>query len=63
MSATYGASNTALLLIDPYNDFNSDGGKLFPLAKAVIESTGTITNISLVQGPLLRSVRVRSPAR
>lgn len=48
MSANYAASNTALLLVDPYNDFISDGGKLFPLARAVIESTGTITNMKAV---------------
>jgi len=48
MSESYASSTTALLLVDPYNDFISEGGKLFPLAKAVIESTGTVKNMRAV---------------
>jgi nicotinamidase-related amidase len=34
----YSPSNTGLLLVDPYNDFLSEGGKLWPRAKEVAES-------------------------
>ena len=32
---TYDKGITALLLVDPYNDFISEGGKLWPRIKAV----------------------------
>ena len=31
----YDPSRTALLFVDPYNDFLSEGGKLWPMVKAV----------------------------
>jgi len=34
---SYHASATAILLVDPYNDFLSEGGKLWPRIKAVAE--------------------------
>lgn len=42
---TYPRSESALLLVDPYNDFLSSGGKLYELAKEVIESTGTVAHM------------------
>jgi len=30
---TYDTKTTAVLLVDPYNDFLSEGGKLWPRAK------------------------------
>lgn len=39
------AGAMALLLIDPYNDFLSDGGKLNGPAKAVAESVNTLTHM------------------
>lgn len=36
---------TGLLLVDPYNDFLSPGGKLYEPAKAVIESVGTVAHL------------------
>ncbi|MGJ7510397.1 isochorismatase family cysteine hydrolase [Variovorax sp. GT1P44] len=38
-------SSTGLLLVDPYNDFLSEGGKLQGRAKAVIDQTDTIANM------------------
>ena len=38
-------STTALLVIDPYNDFLSDGGKLWPRVKAVVEANNCIPNM------------------
>lgn len=39
---------TGLLLVDPYNDFLSAGGKLYEPAKEVIESVGTVANMRAV---------------
>ncbi|MGO9116356.1 MAG: hypothetical protein ACLQPD_01965 [Desulfomonilaceae bacterium] len=36
---------TALLLVDPYNDFLSDGGKLWPLAGGVTREVGLLDNL------------------
>ena len=36
---------TALLLIDPYNDFISEGGKLWDRIKAVAEANNCIAHM------------------
>jgi nicotinamidase-related amidase len=41
----YVAGRTGLLLIDPYNDLLSDGGKLWPRVQAVADSVGTLANL------------------
>src|SRR5262245_37004307 len=38
-------SITAILVIDPYNDFISDGGKLWPRIRAVAEANGCVPNM------------------
>ena len=40
--AQYSPDETALLIVDPYNDFLSVGGKLWPRAKVVAEGVGLI---------------------
>jgi ureidoacrylate peracid hydrolase len=42
---TYNADSTALLLIDPYNDFISDGGKIWPRINAVAEASQCIQHM------------------
>lgn len=42
---TRSAERTALILIDPYNDFLSEGGKLWPLVSEVAEKVGTLDNL------------------
>jgi len=42
---SYDPSNTAILLVDPYNDFLSDGGKLWPRAKAVAEEVKLLDHL------------------
>lgn len=37
--------DTGLLLVDPYNDFLSPGGKLYEVAKSVIEDVGTVAHM------------------
>lgn len=36
---------TGLLLIDPYNDFLSPGGKLFGMAQAIADAVGTVAHM------------------
>src|ERR1700740_1019550 len=45
---TYDKEITALLVIDPYNDFISDGGKGWPRIKAVAEANGCISHMAQV---------------
>src|SRR4029450_5617354 len=42
---TYDKQRTALLVIDPYNDFISDGGKVWARLKAVAEANGCVPNM------------------
>jgi len=42
---TYDTGNTALLVVDPYNDFISEGGKNWPRLKAVAEANNCVPNM------------------
>jgi len=42
---TRSAEHTALVLIDPYNDFLSEGGKLWPLVSEVAGKLQTLDNL------------------
>ena len=42
---TCGKGIAALLVIDPYNDFISEGGKLWPRIKAVAEANNCVSNM------------------
>lgn len=44
-SLEYPKDRAGLLLIDPYNDFLSDGGKLYGRAKAVVDAVDTIEHM------------------
>ena len=48
MDATYTAHDSALLIIDPYNDFMSEGGKLYELTKATAQAAGFYENLPRV---------------
>ena len=48
MTLPYPPTETALLLIDPYNDFLSEGGKLADRAMAVATEVGTVPNMRAV---------------
>jgi nicotinamidase-related amidase len=41
----YVVTRTGLLLVDPYNDFLSDGGKLWPSIKPVAEQVDLLANL------------------
>jgi nicotinamidase-related amidase len=47
---TYAPDETALLIIDPYNDFLSEGGKLWPAAKEEAEGIGLLDNMRATLG-------------
>jgi len=42
---TYGKQLTALLVIDPYNDFISNGGKIWPRIRAVAEANNCVPHM------------------
>ena len=46
--AVYDAKSTALLLVDPYNDFMSEGGKVWPLIREVAEEVGLLDNLRTI---------------
>jgi hypothetical protein len=39
---SYDKGITALLVVDPYNDFMSEGGKIWPRIKAVAEANNCV---------------------
>ncbi len=41
----YNPQNTALVLVDPFNDFLSEGGKLYPVTKETVEGVGLVKNM------------------
>jgi nicotinamidase-related amidase len=47
-------SRTAVLLVDPYNDFLSEGGKIWPLLRDVATKVGLVDNLRRV----VRAARV-----
>ena len=50
---TYSKQLTALLVVDPYNDFISEGGKVWPRIRAVAEANGCVPHIAA--GPECRA--------
>lgn len=48
MNAIYEKNSTALLLVDPYNDFLSDGGKIWPRVEAVAKEVNLIANLNAI---------------
>ncbi|RKR36234.1 isochorismatase family cysteine hydrolase [Paraburkholderia sp. BL17N1] len=42
---TYRAERTGLLLVDPYNDFLSEGGKVFPMIKEIATENRLLDNL------------------
>jgi len=48
MTNSFVAAETAILLVDPYNDFMAEGGKLFPLVKEVAEKVDLNNNLKML---------------
>jgi ureidoacrylate peracid hydrolase len=36
---------TGLLVVDPYNDFISEGGKLWPRVREIVEANGCVPHM------------------
>ena len=47
-TTSYAADRTGLLLVDPYNDFLSEGGKLWPFVEGVAKEVGLLNNLRTV---------------
>ncbi|MEC5398561.1 isochorismatase family cysteine hydrolase [Uliginosibacterium sp. H1] len=47
-ASQYSSTTTAVLLVDPYNDFLSAGGKLAEMARPVAESVNTVAHMRTV---------------
>jgi nicotinamidase-related amidase len=45
---TYFPDRTALLLVDPYNDFLSEAGKLWPMVESVASEVELLTNLRAI---------------
>ncbi|HEV3156494.1 MAG TPA: hypothetical protein VGZ00_04045 [Candidatus Baltobacteraceae bacterium] len=43
--ASYRSNSTAILLLDPYNDFLSEGGKLWERTKEIAEKVNLLDNL------------------
>ncbi|MEU9381995.1 isochorismatase family cysteine hydrolase [Streptomyces sp. NPDC048279] len=50
MSQTYDPHRTAVLLIDPYNDFLSEGGQIWPRLESMAHETGLLDHLRSVIG-------------
>jgi nicotinamidase-related amidase len=48
MTETYPLERTGLLFVDPYNDFLSEGGKLWPMLKDVAGEVGLLGNLRAI---------------
>ncbi len=51
----YPLKNTALIVVDPFNDFLSEGGKLWSFTKETVEGAGVVKNLA----SLLAAARVK----
>jgi nicotinamidase-related amidase len=55
---TYSADRTALLVVDPYNDFMTEGGKLFNAIKETADASGMFDNLRKIL-PKVRSANIQ----
>jgi nicotinamidase-related amidase len=55
---TYAADRTALLVVDPYNDFMSEGGKLYNAIKETADAAGMFGNLRKIL-PKVRSAGIQ----
>ena len=51
---TYDKATTALLFVDPYNDFLSEGGKAWPRLKDVALEVGLLDNLRAIRNAMRR---------
>src|ERR1700687_3222268 len=56
-TTTYAADGTALLIVDPYNDLRSEGGKLYEATKETAQAVGFYDNMRKLI-PAIRAARI-----
>ncbi len=49
---SYPRERTALLLVDPYNDFLSEGGQIYPRIKPIADEVGLLDNLRRLDGAI-----------
>jgi nicotinamidase-related amidase len=57
-TTTYAADRSALLIVDPYNDFMSEGGKFYEATKKTAEAVGFYDNMRKLI-PAIRAARIQ----
>jgi len=57
-TTTYAADRTALLIVDPYNDFMSQGGKLYEATRETAEAVGFYDHMRQLI-PAIRAARIQ----
>ena len=57
---TYSGAKTAPFLVDPYNDFLSEGRKVYPRIKAIADEVGLLDNLHM---SLFKTVNYRESLR
>jgi nicotinamidase-related amidase len=57
-ATNYSADDTALLIVDPYNDFMSKGGKIYERTKETAEAVGFYDNMHKLI-PAVRAARIQ----
>lgn len=57
-NANYQADRTALLVVDPYNDFMTEGGKLFDAIKETADASGMFDNLRKIL-PKVRASKIQ----
>ncbi|MCY1017166.1 cysteine hydrolase [Pyxidicoccus sp. MSG2] len=58
MTSIYSSRDTALIFIDPYNDFLAEGGKMWPFVQEVAKRVGLLDNLRAVTAAV-RKARLR----
>ena len=59
VSTKYSAGSTAILMVDPFNDFVSEGGVLWPMVKEVAEFVNLVPNLKrLAEGARVKGVQI-----
>ena len=54
-TASYSPGRTGLLFVDPYNDFLSEGGKLWPYVRDVAEEVGLLDNLHAITAAIRKA--------
>ncbi len=55
---SYSSERTALLIVDPYNDFMSEGGKFYEATKETAEAVGFYDNMRKLI-PAIRAAHIQ----